>query len=155
MTTWSRTCIVLELLLVHVDDVGAHAVHEVLRVGDQEEDALELLKRVLQPYAGLQVQVVRGLVQNEEHGVHKQSAGQRDAHSPPSAELPGLFRLHCPGKTQAVQDLCGTCLRRGGVQLIQPGHRANLHFLVGLDNVHDTVIQLVVPSFQIDVELHV
>lgn len=33
----------LQLSVLHVDDVGAHAVQEILRVGDNNEDAVELL----------------------------------------------------------------------------------------------------------------
>ena len=49
---------------MHVDDVGAHAVHEVLGVGDHDEDALEVAEHLLQPHTRLQVQMVGGLVQN-------------------------------------------------------------------------------------------
>ena len=58
------TSVVVELPVVHVDDVGAHAVHEVLGVGDHDEDALEVAEHLLQPNAGFQVQVVGGLVQD-------------------------------------------------------------------------------------------
>ena len=60
------TSVHLELLLVHVDDVGTDSVHEVLGVRDEQQDAVELLQRVFQPHAGLQVQVIGGLVQDEE-----------------------------------------------------------------------------------------
>lgn len=33
--------VILELAVVHVDDVGADAVQEVLRMGDEHQDALE------------------------------------------------------------------------------------------------------------------
>ena len=40
---------------------GTH--HEVLTVRDQQQDALEVLQRLLQPHTGLQVQMVSGLQQ--------------------------------------------------------------------------------------------
>ena len=49
---------------MHVDDVGADAIHEVLRVGDHEQYALELAKHVFQPNTSLQVQVICGLIQD-------------------------------------------------------------------------------------------
>ena len=60
----SLTSVVVELPVVHVDDVGAHAVHEVLGVGHHDEDALEVAEHLLQPHARLQVQMVGGLVQD-------------------------------------------------------------------------------------------
>ena len=61
------TCVVVELFLVHVDDVGADAVHEVLGVGDHEQDALELAEHIFQPHTSLQVQMVGRLVQDAAH----------------------------------------------------------------------------------------
>mmetsp|Transcript_10387 Transcript_10387/g.42235 ORF Transcript_10387/g.42235 Transcript_10387/m.42235 type:complete len:296 (-) Transcript_10387:760-1647(-) len=57
--------VVVELLLVQVDNVRAHAVHEVLRVRDDKLDAPRVprLQVLLQPDARLHVQVVRRLVQ--------------------------------------------------------------------------------------------
>jgi len=72
----------LQGLLLHVDDVGAHPVHEVLGVRDQQEDARELGERVLQPHARLQVQVVGRLVQDKQARVHEQRAREGDAHAP-------------------------------------------------------------------------
>ncbi len=39
---------------MHVDNVGAHAIQEVLGMGDHEQGALEVLQLLLQPHAGLQ-----------------------------------------------------------------------------------------------------
>ena len=41
--SYPPTCVVLELLLVHVDDVSAHAVQEVLQPGKGRESANESL----------------------------------------------------------------------------------------------------------------
>ena len=64
------TCVVVELLLVHVDDVSADAVHEVLRVRDHEQDALELAQHIFQPDAGFQVKMICGLIQNAAYQKH-------------------------------------------------------------------------------------
>ena len=45
---------------MHVDDVGADTVEEVLRVGDDDQDARVLLQLLLQPRRRLHVQMVRG-----------------------------------------------------------------------------------------------
>ena len=38
-----------------MDDVGAHAVEEVLRMGHHHEDAVEVLERVLEPHTSLEI----------------------------------------------------------------------------------------------------
>ena len=47
-----RTSIIFQLLLVHVDDICTYAIHEILRVGDHEQDSLEALQGLLKPNTG-------------------------------------------------------------------------------------------------------
>ncbi len=49
-----------------MDDVGAHAVEEVLRMGHEDQDGGVLGEVLLQPDARLHVQVVRRLVQQQQ-----------------------------------------------------------------------------------------
>eukprot|EP00754_Rhynchopus_humris_P005731 Rhum_TRINITY_DN12837_c0_g2::Rhum_TRINITY_DN12837_c0_g2_i1::g.54675::m.54675 len=55
--------VVLHLPAAQVNDVRADAVHKVLRVRHHQQDALERLQVVLQPHDGLDVEVVRRLVE--------------------------------------------------------------------------------------------
>ena len=50
------------LLLRQIHDVGAHAVHEVLRVGGDDEDVVVRREVGFKPHNGSQVQVVSGFV---------------------------------------------------------------------------------------------
>mmetsp|Transcript_174475 Transcript_174475/g.424464 ORF Transcript_174475/g.424464 Transcript_174475/m.424464 type:complete len:296 (+) Transcript_174475:390-1277(+) len=59
------TAIVVQALLVHVDDLRANTVEEVLRVGHNEQDALPTRQVRLEPHHGFHVQMVRGLIQQQ------------------------------------------------------------------------------------------
>ena len=60
----------------------------------RDEDVAEgiSLEIVLEPVAGFQIEVVGGLVEQQQVGLGQQQLGQRDAHLPAAAELVGLPR---------------------------------------------------------------
>ena len=55
-------------------------------MGDQQQRAPERLQVILEPFDGLDVQVVRGLVQQQDIRMREQDLGQLDAHVPALAE---------------------------------------------------------------------
>mmetsp|Transcript_2599 Transcript_2599/g.10026 ORF Transcript_2599/g.10026 Transcript_2599/m.10026 type:complete len:344 (+) Transcript_2599:244-1275(+) len=72
-----------QLRVLKQNDVGHDLVQEVPVVGHDEERLLELfLEVVFEPDDGLQVQVIRGLVEQQHAGRHEERARKRDAHSP-------------------------------------------------------------------------
>ena len=48
-----------------MDNVVADSIHEILRVGDENEDLFVARQLLLQPDAGLQIQVIGRLVQKQ------------------------------------------------------------------------------------------
>lgn len=104
----------VQLLVLEVHDLVADGVEEALLVGDDDEGALALRGKVLlQPQDGPEVEVVGGLVEEEERWLHEERAGERDALDPAAAEgarRPRLARLVEP---QPGEDLGRA--RRGGV----------------------------------------
>ena len=74
--------VVRERARVQVDDVGAHGVEKVARVRHHDHRAVPLQQLVLQPQHGVQVQVVGGLVQQQNVRLHEQRTRQRHAHAP-------------------------------------------------------------------------
>ncbi len=60
----------------------------------RDEDVAEgiALEIVLEPVAGFKVEMVGGLVEQQQVGLGQQQLGQRDAHLPAAAELIGLAR---------------------------------------------------------------
>ena len=61
-------------------------VQELAVVGDQKERTPEGLQVVLEPLDGLDVQMVRGFVQEEDVGVREKNLCKFDAHVPALAE---------------------------------------------------------------------
>ena len=80
---------------------------------DQDVGVRIVIEIVFQPIAGLQIEVVGGLVEQQHVGLFQQQFGQGDAHLPAAAELLGLPQPIFLGKTQAGQH--GAYLRLQGV----------------------------------------
>ncbi len=69
-------------LVVHVEDAGGHVVQEAVVVGDDHGGPGEVLEELLQPADRQDVQVVRGLVQQQ----HVRRAGQHLGQEHPQLE---------------------------------------------------------------------
>mmetsp|Transcript_81038 Transcript_81038/g.252865 ORF Transcript_81038/g.252865 Transcript_81038/m.252865 type:complete len:316 (+) Transcript_81038:487-1434(+) len=76
--------VVRELLAVEEDDVCADVVQEATVMRNQQDRVLERLQVFLQIEDRGEVQVVCGLVQEEEFGLSEQRGGQGHAHAPTS-----------------------------------------------------------------------
>ncbi len=76
-------------------------VEEVAIVRDEDVTERVALKVALEPVARLQVQMVRGLVEQQQVGPGEQQFGESDAHLPAAAELIGLPRPVFFSETQA------------------------------------------------------
>ena len=110
---------VLERLLGQVDDVGADAVEEVLRVRDEHERALVVLQLLLEPHGRLEVQVVGRLVEQQQRRTEIEGARERDAHAPAAAEVAALLLLHLAGEAEAEQDARRLDLAQVRVELVE------------------------------------
>ena len=69
----------VERLVVHLQDDVAHAVQEIAVVGDHEQRYALATQIALEPLYHLQVEMVGGLVQDEQVGVLQEHVGQRHA----------------------------------------------------------------------------
>ncbi|MNQ40609.1 hypothetical protein D3C85_542680 [compost metagenome] len=113
--------IALELALVDVDDDVDHAVQEVAVVRDDDQRAGIALEPILQPDDRVQVQVVGGLVQQQQVGRAHQRLRQVQAHAPAAGEA-GQRQVHLRlGEAQASQELFGARVHRVGVGIGQRG----------------------------------
>ena len=90
-----------------------------LRVRDDDQDLLVGFEFLLEPDARLQVQVVGGLVHEEQMGLEEEGSGQSHAHSPTSRKVLTLFVHHALGESQTLQDVAGLELGRVGTNLVQ------------------------------------
>ena len=110
-----------------------HFVQKPAVVGDGQHRALEPLQIALQPFGGVQVQVVGGLVQQQDMGVLQNEPGQVDP-----GFLPAGQRIEGPGahvlpNAQAVANLVQARLGvvaapqlKGGGELVVPGHHGGV-----------------------------
>ena len=125
--------VVLALLKVAavVAGVGGHAavlergdvvdagVHEGAVMADDEDGAVVAGDKAAQPLDALEVQVVGGLVQEEQVGVAQEELRQRNAHLPAAGEL-GAGALEVGDlKAQAGQDFAGVALEFVAAQVLK------------------------------------
>ena len=125
--------VVLALLEVAavVAGVGSHAavlergdvvdagVHEGAVVADDEHGAVVVGDKAAQPLDALEVQVVGGLVQQQQVGVAQEELGQRDTHLPAARELGARALKVGDLKAQAGQDLAGVALELVAAQVLK------------------------------------
>lgn len=72
----------LQRLVMHVHDVVAHGIQEIAVVGNQQQRAGIAGKPLLKPQQRIEVEVVGGLIEEQQVRGHEQRASQIDAHSP-------------------------------------------------------------------------
>ena len=72
---------------VEVGDVRDHAVEEVAVVADDDQGARPGQQELLQPEQALEVEVVGGLVHEQQVGLLEQQPGQGHPHAPAAGEL--------------------------------------------------------------------
>ena len=81
-----------ETLVPDFDDLVDGNVEEVAIVRDQHEGVRIILQIFFQPVAGFKVEMVRGLVEQQEVGFLQQQLGQGEAHLPAAGEFFGQAR---------------------------------------------------------------
>ena len=67
-----------DLSVINVCNVGADLVEEIAVVGDDNDCIGEVDQKFLQPVDGVQIQMVGGLVEEQNIGIAEQSAGKQD-----------------------------------------------------------------------------
>mmetsp|Transcript_27246 Transcript_27246/g.45578 ORF Transcript_27246/g.45578 Transcript_27246/m.45578 type:complete len:238 (-) Transcript_27246:506-1219(-) len=92
-------------LVGDLNDVRAHPVEKVLAMADQDQRLLVVPEALLQPHAGLEVEMVGGLVQEQDVRVGEQQAA--DGHA---ASLASTERGHQSVRGGAAQGFHGTLL---------------------------------------------
>ncbi|MNS66209.1 hypothetical protein D3C72_994110 [compost metagenome] len=103
----------VQLALLDVQHMVDHGIEEVAVVGDQQQRAGVALEPVLQPQDSVQVQVVGGLVEQQQVGRAHQGLGQVQAHPPATGEVADAAVHLFVGETKAGQQLA--CAGVGGI----------------------------------------
>jgi hypothetical protein len=107
-------------LLVQVQGVGADAVEELAIVRDHQQRAGILEQPLLQPQHRIQVQVVGGLVEQQQIGRRHQRPRHVQPHPPAAGELGNRLHVRGRGEAQAMQQSPGTCCGVVAVHFFQP-----------------------------------
>ncbi len=76
-----------ELPAVEIDDARGNAVDEGAVVADEQQRAAEFQQQLFQPLDGVDVQMVGGLVEQQQLGLHHQRARQQHAPAPAAGEI--------------------------------------------------------------------
>ena len=100
-----------EALGREVGDRGHHAVDEVAIVRDHHHGAVVGGQEVLEPRQRGEVEVVGGLVEQQQRGRHQQQPGQRRAHAPAPGELFQRPVELVGGEPEAAEDGAGRRLQ--------------------------------------------
>ncbi|CUI62666.1 Uncharacterised protein [Achromobacter sp. 2789STDY5608621] len=108
-----------QLGVIEMQDGLGHRVQELGVVGDQHDGAGIGGQPFLQPQHGVQVQVVGGLVQQQQLGRRHQRARQRQAHAPAAGEARHRLAPFGRLEAQAGQQLFGARGRAPGAGLDQ------------------------------------
>jgi hypothetical protein len=66
------TTIVVELATLKVNNVGADTIQEILRVGDEDKDAVVGLQVLLEPDASLEIEMVGGLIEKQDRWLNEE-----------------------------------------------------------------------------------
>ena len=102
-----------QLAVVDVGHVGTDRVEEVAVVGNDDHGGLAGVEHPFQPANGIDIQVVGGLVQQQDVGVGKQGLGQQHPQLPARRHLAHGAEMQFPGDTGTQQDLTRPAL--GGI----------------------------------------
>ena len=114
---------------VDLDDLADDAVHELAIVRCHQQRALEAFQEGLEPDQALQVEMVGGLVEQHDVGVHQQDAGERHAHLPAARQLADIALHHLLAEREAGEHLLRPALERVAVEFLE----SRLHLAVALD----------------------
>ena len=109
-----------ELAVLQVQDRAHGAVEEPAVVADHEDRVRVAREVALEPERALEVEVVGGLVQQQQVGRGEEHRGQRHAHPPAAGEVGAGARLLLGLEAQAPQDRRRARLGRPGVDVGEP-----------------------------------
>ena len=113
------------LAVFEIDDAVDDAVEELAVMRDEDQRARIVAQPVFQPQDGIEVQVVGGLVQQQQVRAAHQCLGHIEAHAPATRELAHRACFVGGREAQAIHQLRGTAARviaaGGGVLHIEVG----------------------------------
>ena len=139
----------LDLAVVDVDDVGTYVVEEVTVMRYNEDGALEVRKKILEPADRLNIQMVGRLVEQQDVRLAEQRAGEQDFDLLDVAEVLHLgVQNGVRVQTKAVEQLAGLGLSVPAAHLGELG--LELGGLVAVLLAHDSEQTLVAAEHRVE-----
>ena len=102
-----------------MQDVTDGGIEKVAVVGNQQQGLWCLLQPVLQPQHGVEIEVVGGLIKQQQVGVGQQYPGKIETHAPAAGKTGHRIALLVGRKAKAGQHFGGACRQRPGIQRIE------------------------------------
>ena len=109
-----------QLAAVDLDDLADDAVHELAIVRGEDERAVVVLEERLEPDDRLDVEMVRGLVEEHRVGAHQEDAGEGDAHLPAARERADVAVHRLLREAETGEDLARLGVERVAAELLEP-----------------------------------
>ena len=139
---------------VELDDAGGDGVDEVAVVADEEEGAGPGRQVLFEPGDGVDVEVVRRLVEDEDVGLGQQQSGEGHPHPPATGQLADRPVVGIGREAESVQDAMGLGLQGVPAQLLEarPGLAVPLEdpLVVGVVDVAESILEMVEATGQLD-----
>ena len=110
-----------QLAAIEMQDLVDRGVEQVAVVADDDHGARIVRQMVLEPQRALEIEIVGGLVQQQEIGGGEQGCGEGHPHAPAAGKFLTRPRLVGGRKSQAAEDRSRPGRRRMGVDVDQPG----------------------------------
>uniref|UniRef100_A0A2M4DFE8 Putative secreted protein n=1 Tax=Anopheles darlingi TaxID=43151 RepID=A0A2M4DFE8_ANODA len=113
------TLVVVQLLIVQVNDLIAHVVEERLVVGYNQQRLLPPLQIIVKPDDGVQIEMVRRFIEQQQRRFDEECSRQRHTHTPTTGERIRRTVLHFTRKAQTGQNTASTWFRRISTDRLQ------------------------------------
>ena len=110
-----------ELAGFEMQDPVDRVVEQIAVMADDDHRARVARDVLLEPKRRLEVEIVGGLVEQQQIGLGEQHRGERHAHAPAAGEFRASAALLGMGETQAGEDFGGARRRRMGPDIGEPG----------------------------------
>ncbi len=110
-----------ELAVFEMQDEFGRGVQKIAVMADDQHRAAIAPQEILQPQHAFQIEIVGGLVQQQQIGAGEQDRRQRHAHAPAAGKLGTGAQLFFGGKSETRQNRGGARRRGIGVDVVEPG----------------------------------
>mmetsp|Transcript_10474 Transcript_10474/g.10459 ORF Transcript_10474/g.10459 Transcript_10474/m.10459 type:complete len:348 (-) Transcript_10474:527-1570(-) len=115
------TAVDLDLLLLNQQDGGCDVHEQIAIVGHQQEGATVSAQTILQPQHGGEIEVIGGLIQEQQISVRKERDSKGDTHAQTTTQVvkrAGHTELVKPEGSQHLLDVVFSKLRSVGAQVV-------------------------------------